>query len=107
MSVCQEGPRDGPGPGARSLRRTPVVAGAATAVRIAPGVGLLRSYERADLRHDLPAALGLWALLIPQGLAYAQLAGMPPVTGLYTGVVAAAAYALFGTSRYLNMGPDS
>jgi SulP family sulfate permease len=49
----------------------------------------------------------LWALLIPQGLAYAQLAGMPPVTGLYTGVVAALAYGLFGTSRYLNMGPES
>jgi SulP family sulfate permease len=75
--------------------------------RIVPGVGVLRSYERAHLRHDIPAALGLWALLIPQGLAYAQLAGMPPVTGLYTGLVATVAYALFGTSRYLNMGPES
>lgn len=59
------------------------------------------------MRRDLVAALALWALVIPQGLAYAQLAGMPPQTGLYTALAAMVAYAVFGTSRYLNMGPES
>lgn len=51
------------------------------------------------MRRDLVAALALWALVIPQGLAYAQLAGMPPQTGLYTALAAMVAYAVFGTSR--------
>lgn len=75
--------------------------------RWAPGVALLGSYEREWLRLDGLAALSVWALLIPQGLAYAQLAGMPPVTGLYVGMIAMLAYGLFGTSRYLNIGPES
>ena len=75
--------------------------------RAAPGVSLLTTYERHHFRPDLLAALGLWALLIPQGLAYAQLAGLAPVTGLYAGMVAMLAYALFGTSRYLTVGPES
>jgi SulP family sulfate permease len=75
--------------------------------RWAPGVALLGSYEREWLRPDGLAALSVWALLIPQGLAYAQLAGMPPVTGLYVGMIAMLAYGLFGTSRYLNIGPES
>ena len=76
-------------------------------MRVAPGVSLLTTYERQNFRPDLLAALGLWALLIPQGLAYAQLAGLAPVTGLYAGLVAVLAYALFGTSRYLTVGPES
>ena len=72
-----------------------------------PLVGTLARYEKAWLRRDLFAGLTLWALLIPQGLAYAQLAGLPPVTGLYVGVVALVAYALLGTSRYLTVGPES
>ena len=75
--------------------------------RWAPGVALLGSYDRRWLRPDGLAALSVWALLIPQGLAYAQLAGMPPVTGLYVGMIAMLAYGLFGTSRYLNIGPES
>jgi SulP family sulfate permease len=72
-----------------------------------PGIAAIRSYDRGRLRPDLLAALSVWALLIPQGLAYAQLAGMPAVTGLYAGMVAMLAYGLFGTSRYLNVGPES
>jgi sulfate permease, SulP family len=72
-----------------------------------PGVALLGSYDRTWLRPDALAALGVWALLIPQALAYAQLAGMPTVTGLYVGLFAMVAYGLFGTSRYLNIGPES
>src|SRR6478736_5975935 len=68
-----------------------------------PLVGTLARYEKAWLRRDLFAGLTLWALLIPQGLAYAQLAGLSPVTGLYVGVVGLVAYALLGTSRYLRL----
>ncbi len=59
------------------------------------------------VRRDLLAALALWALVVPQGLAYAQLAGMPAQTGLYTALAAMLAYAIFGVSRYLNVGPES
>jgi high affinity sulfate transporter 1 len=72
-----------------------------------PGIALLRSYERAWLHKDLIAGLVLSALLVPQGMAYAELAGLPAITGLYTTVLCLVAYALFGPSRYLVLGPDS
>ncbi len=75
--------------------------------RWVPGLAVLRTYDRTWLRPDLLTALSVWALLIPQGLAYAQLAGMPAVNGLYVGMVALLAYACFGTSRYVSMGPES
>jgi high affinity sulfate transporter 1 len=59
------------------------------------------------LPHDLLAALALTGLLVPQGMAYAQLAGLPAVTGLYTTVMALLAYAVFGPSPILVVGPDS
>lgn len=67
----------------------------------------LPGYRRSSLRRDLPAALALTALLVPQGMAYATLAGLPAVTGLYTTVACLAAYALVGPSRILVLGPDS
>jgi high affinity sulfate transporter 1 len=74
---------------------------------IAPGVRVLRSYERRWLTKDVVAGLVLTALLVPQGMAYAELAGLPSVTGLYTSVMALVAYAIFGPSRVLVLGPDS
>jgi MFS superfamily sulfate permease-like transporter len=59
------------------------------------------------MRPDLLAALSLWAVLVPQSLAYGQLAGLSPLTGLYCALAAMTAYALLGTSRYLNVGPES
>jgi sulfate permease, SulP family len=76
-------------------------------VAAVPGVGLLTTLRKDRLRPDGLAALSLWALLIPQGLAYAQLAGLSPSTGLYTAAGAMLLYALFGTSRYMNVGPES
>jgi high affinity sulfate transporter 1 len=67
----------------------------------------LRTYERAWLPRDLVAAIVLSALLVPQGMAYAELAGLPAITGLYTTVVCLLAYAAFGPSPYLVLGPDS
>ena len=75
--------------------------------RLAPGLAVLRSYERSWLRFDVVAGLVLAAILVPQGMAYAELAGLPPVTGLYTTVACLVAYALVGPSRVLVLGPDS
>ncbi len=72
-----------------------------------PGVELATSYQRAWLPKDIVAGLVLSALLVPQGMAYAQLAGLPPVTGLYTSVLCLLGYAVFGPSRVLVLGPDS
>ena len=72
-----------------------------------PGARALASYRRAWLRHDLVAGLVLSTLLVPQGMAYAELAGLPPITGLYTTVICLVGYAVFGPSRVLVLGPDS
>jgi high affinity sulfate transporter 1 len=72
-----------------------------------PGVQLLRSYDRSWLRRDVVAGLVLTALLVPQGMAYAELAGLPAITGLYTTVLCLIGYAAFGPSRILVLGPDS
>jgi hypothetical protein len=65
----------------------------------------LRNYRREDAAPDLVAGLTLTVLFIPQGLAYAVIAGMPPITGLYAAVVALVVYALSGTSSHLSYGP--
>jgi high affinity sulfate transporter 1 len=74
---------------------------------VAPGLRLLSSYQRSWLSKDLVAGLVLTALLVPQGMAYAELAGLPPITGLYTSILCLVAYAIFGPSRILVLGPDS
>jgi high affinity sulfate transporter 1 len=73
----------------------------------APGLRLLSSYRRSWLSKDLVAGLVLTALLVPQGMAYAELAGLPPITGLYTSILCLVGYAVFGPSRILVLGPDS
>ena len=75
--------------------------------RYAPGIAQLRRYDRSWLRADLVAGLVLAAILVPQGMAYAQLAGLPAVTGLYTTVACLVGYAIMGPSRLLVLGPDS
>jgi sulfate permease, SulP family len=70
-----------------------------------PLVALLRHYPRQHLRGDVTAGLTTAVMLIPQAMAYAALAGMPPVTGLYASVVPIAIYALLGTSGALAFGP--
>lgn len=72
-----------------------------------PGLRTLRQYRRGWLRNDLVAGLVLSTLLVPQGMAYAELAGLPAITGLYTSVLCLLAYAAFGPSRILVLGPDS
>jgi SulP family sulfate permease len=62
-------------------------------------------YDRRDLRSDLAAGLTIGAMLVPQAMAYALLAGLPPEIGLYASIVPVLVYALFGTSRQLAVGP--
>ena len=72
-----------------------------------PGVRTLTSYRISWLRRDVVAGIVLSTLLVPQGMAYAELAGLPPITGLYTTILCLIGYAVFGPSRILVLGPDS
>jgi sulfate permease, SulP family len=72
-----------------------------------PALSWIRAYTAQNVRVDLIAGLSLAAFVIPESLAYASLAQLPPVTGLYCYLVAGIAYALFGTSRQLAVGPTS
>ncbi|MEV5978353.1 sulfate permease [Streptomyces sp. NPDC052114] len=74
---------------------------------VPPGLRTLRTYRREWLAKDLVAGLVLSTLLVPQGMAYAELAGLPAITGLYTSVLCLLAYAVAGPSRILVLGPDS
>ena len=78
-----------------------------TILRWIPGVRAARTYQRGWTRPDLIAGVVLAAILVPQGMAYAELAGLPPVTGLYTTIGCLLGYAVFGPSRILVLGPDS
>jgi high affinity sulfate transporter 1 len=75
--------------------------------RNVPGLVVLRTYQSRWLAKDVVAGLVLSALLVPQGMAYAELAGLPAVTGLYTSVLCLIGYAIFGPSKILVLGPDS
>ena len=72
-----------------------------------PGLQTLRGYDSAWLRHDLVAGLVLTTMLVPVGVAYAVASGVPGIVGLYATIACLLAYALFGPSRILVLGPDS
>jgi len=72
-----------------------------------PGLRTLRGYKAAWLRHDIVAGLVLTTMLVPVGIAYAVASGVPGIYGLYATIVPLLAYALFGPSRILVLGPDS
>ena len=72
-----------------------------------PGLRVLRTYRREWLRSDLVAGLSVAAVALPIGIAYAQLAGFPPVVGIYSAILPPVAYALFGSSRQLIVNPDA
>ncbi|MEO1059885.1 MAG: sulfate permease [Actinomycetota bacterium] len=82
-------------------RRTPVD----HLARVVPVLDWGRRYDRGDLRSDLLAGLTVGAMLVPQGMAYALLAGLPPEIGLYAAIVPVLVYAVLGTSRQLAVGP--
>ena len=72
-----------------------------------PGLQTLRSYQSSWLRHDIVAGLVMTTMLVPVGIAYAEASGIPGINGLYATIVPLLAYALFGPSRILVLGPDS
>jgi high affinity sulfate transporter 1 len=76
-------------------------------LRWIPGLHTLRHYEPSWLRHDILAGLVMTTMLVPVGIAYAQASGLPGINGLYATIVPLLAYALFGPSRILVLGPDS
>jgi sulfate permease, SulP family len=73
----------------------------------APGLGTLRGYQRTWLRGDLIAGVTVAAYLVPQVMAYAGLAGLPPVVGLWAALPPLACYAVLGSSRLVSLGPES
>src|SRR5271165_4399761 len=76
-------------------------------IRWLPGVAMLRQYEASWLPHDIVAGIVLTTMLVPVGIAYAVASGVPGIYGLYATIVPLLAYALFGPSRILVLGPDS
>jgi len=76
-------------------------------MRWVPALNILRSYEASWLRHDIVAGLVMTTMLVPVGIAYAEASGLPGINGLYATIVPLLAYALFGPSRILVLGPDS
>ena len=72
-----------------------------------PGLNTFRSYQLAWLRYDIIAGLVMTTMLVPVGIAYAEASGLPGITGLYATIVPLLAYAIFGPSRILVLGPDS
>jgi high affinity sulfate transporter 1 len=76
-------------------------------MRWVPGLATLRRYESSWLRHDVLAGVVMTTMLVPVGIAYAEASGLPGINGLYATIVPLLAYALFGPSRILVLGPDS
>ena len=75
--------------------------------RFAPGLAALLHYKLADAPADLRAGLAVTAVALPVGIAYAELAGFRPEVGFYSSILPLVAYAIFGTSRQLIVGPGS
>jgi high affinity sulfate transporter 1 len=75
--------------------------------RIAPGLAMLCGYQAEWLKSDVAAGLSVAAVALPVAIAYAQLAGFPPVVGLYAAILPLVVYAIFGTSRQLIVNPDA
>lgn len=72
-----------------------------------PGLHTIETYQAAWLKHDITAGLVLTTMLVPVGIAYAEASGVPGIYGLYASIIPLLAYALFGPSRILVLGPDS
>ena len=77
------------------------------AQRLLPVLDWLPVYRRDWLLPDVLAGLAVWAVMVPEGMAYAGIVGVPAIMGLYTIVPPLVAYAVFGTSRLLVVGPDT
>ena len=72
---------------------------------ILPILDWLPNYKKDWLKGDISAGITVGVMLVPQGIAYAMIAGLPPIYGLYTALIPQIIYAIFGTSRQLSVGP--
>ena len=93
--------------GAVGFRRDLSLRPASIAQRLLPVLNWLPGYRRDWLLPDVLAGLAVWAVMVPESMAYAGILGVPPIMGLYTIVPPLIAYALLGTSRLLVVGPDT
>src|SRR5271165_4265092 len=93
--------------GAVEFRRDLSLGPASIAQKLLPILGWLPGYRRDWLLPDVLAGLAVWAVMVPESMAYAGILGVPPIMGLYTIVPPLIAYALLGTSRLLVVGPDT
>src|SRR3954453_21866147 len=100
-----DSPSQRPEPG--RIARSPKAADQIGWMRWLPGLQTLGQYEAAWLPHDVVAGLVLTTMLVPVGIAYAVASGVPGICGLYATIVPLLAYALFGPSRLMVLGPDS
>jgi sulfate permease, SulP family len=98
-------PGTAPTTGRGSTGPAPVAPLPGALARVVPIVGWAPRYPRERLRGDVIAGLTVAVMLVPQGMAYAGLAGMPPIAGLYAAMVGIVAYAIFGSSGSLAVGP--
>lgn len=73
--------------------------------KISPFLHALKNYDKFRFKHDLAAGLVVGVMLIPQGMAYAMIAGLPPVYGLYAAIFPSLMYTFFGSSRHVSVGP--
>ncbi len=90
------------------MPRTPAPAGIRGRLEhLLPVTSALADYNRSWLSGDLAAAITVWAIVVPESMAYASVAGMPPETGLYAATVPLIAYALLGSSRRITVGPSA
>ena len=94
-------------PDAPTPASSPTPPAASSWLRWLPGLLVLRQYRRDWLAKDLAAGLVLTSMLVPVGIAYAEASGVPGIYGLYATIIPLLAYALFGPSRILVLGPDS
>lgn len=74
---------------------------------LVPATEWIPDYDKRYLRPDLIAAITVWAIVVPESMAYASIAGMPPETGLYAATLPLLAYAVFGSSKRMNVGPSA
>ena len=93
--------------GAVEVRHDLAARPATVVQRLLPVLGWLPAYRREWLLPDFLAGLAVWAVMVPESMAYAGILGVPPIMGLYTIVPPLIAYALLGTSRLLVVGPDT
>src|SRR5215470_8834126 len=106
-SIMAESPSSNTTPEPGRIARQATRANQTGWIRWLPGLNTLRQYQLSWLRHDLVAGLVMTTMLVPVGIAYAEASGVPGINGLYATIVPLLAYALFGPSRILVLGPDS